>query len=123
MTNNELEKYLDTFMCAESSFPFGPDALVFKVKGKMFAILAQREGREYVTVKVKPEDGEVLTDQFADITPGYHTNKRHWVTVYYPGDVEGGLIHDLCERSYELVVSKLPKAQRELLQGGALGSV
>ncbi|KHT47343.1 MmcQ/YjbR family DNA-binding protein [Vibrio sinaloensis] len=123
MTNNELEKYLDTFMCAESSFPFGPDALVFKVKGKMFAILAQREGREYVTVKVKPEDGEVLTDQFADITPGYHTNKRHWVTVYYPGDVEDGLIHDLCERSYELVVSKLPKAQRELLRGGAIGSV
>tara|TARA_Y100001956_G_C4116340_1_gene185089 strand:+ start:1636 stop:2010 length:375 start_codon:yes stop_codon:yes gene_type:complete len=117
MTNHELEDYLDTFMCAESGYPFGPDALVFKVKGKMFAILSMREGREYVTLKVKPEDGEVLTSQFSDITPGYHTNKRHWVTVYYPGDVEDGLIHDLCERSYELVVSKLPKAQRQLLLG------
>lgn len=120
MTNLELENYLDTFMCAESGYPFGPEALVFKVKGKMFAILSQREGREYVTLKVKPEDGEVLTSQFSDITPGYHTNKRHWVTVYYPGDVEDGLIEDLCQRSYQLVVSKLPKAQRELLLGSAL---
>lgn len=64
-----LETYLNTFMCAESDFPFGPEALVFKIKGKMFAILAQREGRDYVSVKVKPEDGEVLTSQFTDITP------------------------------------------------------
>ncbi|UYI45897.1 MmcQ/YjbR family DNA-binding protein [Vibrio natriegens] len=110
-----LEKYLNTFMCAESDFPFGPEALVFKIKGKMFAILAQREGRDYVSVKVKPEDGEVLTSQFTDITPGYHLNKRHWVTVYFNGDVEDGLIQDLCERSYELVIAKLTKAQRASL--------
>lgn len=112
MNNKQLAEYLDTFMCAEAGHPFGPEALVYKVKEKMFAILSEREGREYVTVKVKPEDGEVLTSQFKDITPGYHTNKRHWVTVYYTGDVEDGLIQDLCERSYELIVSKLPKAQR-----------
>ncbi|MEX0335347.1 MmcQ/YjbR family DNA-binding protein [Vibrio tubiashii] len=112
MNNSDLAKYLDSFKCAESDYPFGPDALVYKVKGKMFAILAEREGREYVTVKVVPEDGEVLTSQFNDITPGYHTNKRHWVTVYYPGDVEDGLVQDLCERSYELVAKKLPKADR-----------
>ncbi|WP_038176413.1 MULTISPECIES: MmcQ/YjbR family DNA-binding protein [Vibrio] len=115
MNNQQLATFLDTFTCAQADYPFGPDALVYKVKGKMFAILSHREGREYVTVKVVPEDGEVLSAQFADITPGYHTNKRHWVTVYYPGDVEDGLIEDLCERSYQLVVSKLPKAQRALL--------
>jgi len=112
MDNLTLAKFLDTFNCAEADYPFGPEALVYKIKGKMFAILAKREGREYVTVKVIPEDGEVLTSQFVDITPGYHTNKRHWVTVYYPGDVEDGLVEDLCERSYNLVVSKLPKAVR-----------
>ncbi|WP_260260598.1 MmcQ/YjbR family DNA-binding protein [Vibrio intestinalis] len=115
MTNKELAKYLDTFMAAEADYPFGPDALVYKVKGKMFAILAKREGREYVTLKVQPEDGEVLTSQFDDITPGYHTNKRHWITVYYPGDVEDGLVHDLCERSYELVVKGLKKLERVAL--------
>ncbi|EGU9322753.1 hypothetical protein CGH12_13095 [Vibrio parahaemolyticus] len=115
MNIKELESFLETFMCAESDFPFGPDALVFKVKCKMFAIIAERGGREYVSVKVKPEDGEVLTSQFTDITPGYHLNKRHWVTVYFNGDAEDGLIQDLCERSYDLVVAKLPKAQRTLL--------
>ncbi|KOO04213.1 MmcQ/YjbR family DNA-binding protein [Vibrio nereis] len=112
MTNQELEKYLETFIGSESGFPFGPEALVFKVKGKMFAILAQREGREYVTLKITPEDGEVLTSQFADITPGYHTNKRHWITIYYPGDVDDELIRDLSEQSYKLVASKLPKYER-----------
>ncbi|AUJ37328.1 TPA: MmcQ/YjbR family DNA-binding protein [Vibrio vulnificus] len=112
MTTKELEAYLDTFACSESSFPFGPEALVFKVKDKMFAILASREGREYITLKAKPEDGEVLTSQFDSITPGYHTNKRHWITVYLNGDVESGLIEDLCQRSYQLVVDKLPKSQR-----------
>lgn len=115
MTSKELEQYLNTFMCAESDFPFGPDALVFKIKDKMFAILAQSNGREYVSVKVKPEDGEVLTSQFTDIIPGYHLNKKHWVTVYFNGDVEDGLIQDLCERSYELVIAKMTKSQRASL--------
>ncbi len=115
MNNQSLATFLDTFMSSEPSYPFGPDALVYKVKGKMFAILSKREGREYVTVKVKPEDGEVLTSQFSDITPGYHTNKRHWVTIYYPGDVEDGMVEDLCERSYQLVVKTLTKLQRASL--------
>lgn len=115
MNNLQLTKFLDTFVSTESGYPFGPEALVYKVKGKMFAILAMREGREYVTLKVVPEDGEVLTSQFNDITPGYHTNKRHWITIYYPGDVEDGLIEDLCERSYQLVVKKLPKSQQASL--------
>ncbi|MBR9787070.1 MAG: MmcQ/YjbR family DNA-binding protein [Vibrionaceae bacterium] len=115
MTSKELELSLNSFVCAESDFPFGPEALVFKIKGKMFAILAQRNDREYVSVKVKPEDGEVLTSQFADITPGYHLNKKHWITVYFNGDVEDGLIQDLCERSYELVIAKLTKAERTSL--------
>ncbi|MHA2708508.1 MmcQ/YjbR family DNA-binding protein [Vibrio owensii] len=112
MNIKELKQFLDTFMSAESSFPFGPEALVFKIKGKMFAVLAQRHGREYVSLKVAPEDGEVLTSQFTDITPGYHLNKRHWITVYFNGDVEDGFVQDLCERSYDLVVAKLTKAQR-----------
>ncbi|MFA0415050.1 MmcQ/YjbR family DNA-binding protein [Vibrio renipiscarius] len=115
MTNNELARFLDSFQCAEADYPFGPDTLVYKVKGKMFAILAKREGREFVTLKVKPEDGEVLTSQFTDITPGYHTNKRHWITVYYPGDVEDGMVEDLSERSYALVVKGLKKLERVAL--------
>ncbi|MDF2152235.1 MmcQ/YjbR family DNA-binding protein [Vibrio sp. CAU 1672] len=115
MIAKELTEYLDSFMCAEPGFPFGPEALVYKIKGKMFAIIAQKDGREYVSVKAKPEDGEVLTFQFVDIVPGYHLNKRHWITVYFDGDVEAGLIRDLCERSYDLVVAKLTQRERKSL--------
>ncbi|NAW58777.1 MULTISPECIES: MmcQ/YjbR family DNA-binding protein [unclassified Vibrio] len=115
MKISQLELQLNQYMGAEGSYPFGPEALVFKVRGKVFAILAEREGKEYVTLKAKPEDGEVLTSQFSDITPGYHMNKRHWITVYFNGDVEDGMVADLCERSYQLVGRSLNKAQREAL--------
>ncbi|MGD8110128.1 MmcQ/YjbR family DNA-binding protein [Vibrio sp. TRT 17S01] len=108
----QLESHLNTYTAAEGSYPFGPEALVFKVKDKMFAILAEREGRQYVTVKGLPEDNEIMASQFADITPGYHTNKRHWITIYFGGDVEDSLVYELCERSYKLVASKLKKADR-----------
>ncbi|SDH14692.1 Predicted DNA-binding protein, MmcQ/YjbR family [Vibrio xiamenensis] len=115
MTTSELERYLDQMMGASASQPFGPEATVYKIKDKMFALLAAREGRDYVTLKAKPEDGEILSEQFRDITPGYHMNKRHWITVYFAGDVEDSLIIDLCEQSYALVASKLTKVQRQSL--------
>ncbi|WP_070966129.1 MmcQ/YjbR family DNA-binding protein [Vibrio sonorensis] len=115
MDIKQLSSFIDQFVEVEGSHPFGPDALVYKVRDKMFAILAKREGREYVTVKGAPEDNEVMCSQFSDITPGYHTNKKHWVTIYFNGDAEDGLVEDLCERSYRLVVSKLSKANRTQL--------
>ncbi len=115
MTTHELELYLDQLMGATASQPFGPEAVVYKVKDKMFALLAAREGKDYVTLKAQPADAEVLVEQFQDITPGYHMNKRHWITVYFAGDVEDSLIIDLCEQSYSLVVGKLTKVQRQSL--------
>ncbi len=115
MTTDQLERFLDQLMGAQASQPFGPDAVVYKVKDKMFALLARLHGRDYVTLKAKPEDGEILSEQFNDITPGYHMNKRHWITVYFGGDVDDGFIEDLCEQSYRLVASKLTKVQRQSL--------
>ncbi|MCW8333658.1 MmcQ/YjbR family DNA-binding protein [Vibrio paucivorans] len=114
-THQSLERSLNEFVAAETDFPFGPEVLVYKVKGKMFALLSEREGRKYINLKCQPEDGEVLTAQFDAITPGYHMNKRHWVTVYLDGDVEKGMLDDLCEQSYRLVVKTLRKADRETL--------
>jgi len=63
MRSKELEGYLSTFMCAESDFPFGPEALVYKIKGKMFAIIAERNGREYVS---EPSDKQYLLQRLPD---------------------------------------------------------
>jgi predicted DNA-binding protein (MmcQ/YjbR family) len=69
---NEIEKYLSKFRGSESSYPFGPEALVFKVMGKMFALVSQEEDVPRVTLKCAPEDAATLTGQFKSVSPGYY---------------------------------------------------
>ncbi|MDN3679260.1 MmcQ/YjbR family DNA-binding protein [Vibrio tapetis subsp. quintayensis] len=100
---------------SDQSYPFGPEASVFKVRDKMFALIAFHKEKLCITLKATPADVEVLTEQFDAIIPGYHMNKKHWITVTMEGDVSEGMIKDLVDGSYKLVVSKLPKVQREAL--------
>ncbi len=81
----------------------------------MFAIVALREEQLSVSLKGDPSDLEVLVSQFDGISPGYHLNKRHWVTVRINSDVNDSLLKDLMDRSYKLVVSKMTKAQKNRL--------
>lgn len=116
MLQQEIEDYLDLFPEAEIGYPFGPEARVYKVLGKMFALLAIHRGELSMTVKGTPADNELLVSQFKGIIPGYHMNKQHWVTVSLESDVNDGMIRDLAAQSYKLVVSTLPKAQQKRLQ-------
>ncbi|MGR5148210.1 MmcQ/YjbR family DNA-binding protein [Photobacterium alginatilyticum] len=115
MKQQELEEYLGKFPGSEGSYPFGPEALVYKVMGKMFALVAIHQGVPQVTYKCQPADGEVLVSQFEGIIPGYHMNKRHWITVSLSSDVNDAMLVDLADKSYQLVVSKLRKVDREAL--------
>jgi len=117
MTKKQLEEYLSKFKGAEGSYPFGPDALVFKVMGKMFALVSQNEEIPRVTLKCIPSDGEVLVGQFESVVPGYYMNKKHWITISLTGELPEGMITDLASKSYELVVSKLTMANRKKLEG------
>ncbi|GAA1549442.1 MmcQ/YjbR family DNA-binding protein [Brevibacterium picturae] len=125
----------------EIEHPFGPEYAVYKVRGKMFMMHFELRGVPSMNLKIDPLDGEVLRDAYAEITPGYHMNKLHWVTVAGAGGAggaggsdsaveEGGegaidddestsgnildaeLLHDLVLESYCLVVAKLPKKDR-----------
>lgn len=116
MKKQALEKYLSSFKGAEASHPFGPEALVFKVAGKMFALVSQLENPPRVTLKVVPDDGEVLVGQFASVTPGYYMDKRHWITVTLPSGLPKGMLKSLSADSYRLVVAKLSKKERALLE-------
>ena len=100
---------------AVENFPFTPDHSVFKVAAKMFAISAlEREPLE-VSVKCEPELAVELRNTYAAIRPGYHLNKRHWNTITLDGSLPDGLVRDMIEDSYDLVVSALPKrTQAEL---------
>lgn len=97
---------------AGMSFPFGPDHEVYKVRGKVFLLMTELAGDPVATLKVDPDDSEFLREAHPDITPGYHMNKRHWVTVRPGGPADEQLLRDLVTESYLLVVEKLPRAQR-----------
>lgn len=118
MKQEKLKKYLSTLKGAEGSHPFGPDPLVFKVMNKMFAYVSVKEGMPVVTVKCVPFDGEILVEQFEAISPGYHMNKKHWITILLTDEIADDMLIDLVDKSYELVVSKLTKAKREELEVG-----
>jgi predicted DNA-binding protein (MmcQ/YjbR family) len=95
-----------TFPDAEETFPFGPETSVFKVGGKMFA-LAQLERKPLqVSVKCEPELGEQLRASYAEIEPGYHLNKRHWLTITFGGAVPEELVGELIAGSYDLVAPR-----------------
>ena len=99
MKKDKIEKHLSSLKGSKSSRPFGPDALVFKVMNKMFALVSQKEEAPSVTLKCDPADGIVLVSQFDSIAPGYHMNKKHWITVTLKGDVPTGIITDLDRKS------------------------
>jgi len=119
MKPGNIEKYLSKFKGSEGGFPFGPEALVFKVMGKMFALVSQKEEPQRVTLKCRPADGEVLVDQFESVTPGYYMNKKHWITISLNDEISEEMINDLASRSYDLVVGKLTKADRKRLEESA----
>ena len=97
---------------AELTHPFGEEWDVYKVRGKVFMLMTEVTGEPIVTVKVDPEDGKALREQHEDITPGYHMNKKHWITLSPGGHLHKSRVDDLVTESYLLVVENLPRAKR-----------
>jgi predicted DNA-binding protein (MmcQ/YjbR family) len=100
-------------------FPFDEDTLVFKVMGKMFCLASLQEwekGNPALNLKCDPDYAEELRAEFESVQPGYHSNKKHWNTVYVNREISDKKIVHFIHHSYELVVSKLPKKDRDLLR-------
>jgi predicted DNA-binding protein (MmcQ/YjbR family) len=89
--------------------------LVAKVGGKMFALLATTATPVQLSLKVDPDYGDVLRATYPAIQPGYHLNKRHWITLTLDGRLEPSLVQSLIDESYRLVVRGLPRATRNQL--------
>ncbi|MEM6643852.1 MAG: MmcQ/YjbR family DNA-binding protein [Bacteroidota bacterium] len=96
--------------------PFGPDILVFKVMGKIYAIAGITDF-EYINLKCDPEYALELREKYdGAIRPGYHMNKKLWNSVDTNGAVPYAQILHLIDHSYEQIVSKLPKRLKEELK-------
>ena len=96
--------------------PFGPDTLVYKVMGKMFAATGLDRVPFSVNLKCDPDEAVMLRDIFSGVLPGYHMNKRHWNTIVLDGSIPRGEIERMIDNSYSLVVAGLPRRQRQALQ-------
>ena len=104
------EYYLSKSRATEG-MPFGPDVLVFKVGGKMFALAALDEVPTTVNLKCDPDLALDLRDRLEQVRPGYHMNKKHWNTVEIEGGVPDSELRKMIDHSYGLVVKSLPKSR------------
>lgn len=105
MNIEELREFCLSLPEASEDFPFDETTLVFKVKGKMFA-LTDLVGSLSVNVKCDPELALELREQYPAVKPGYHMNKKHWNTVEIDGSVSDALLREWITMSYTLVRKK-----------------
>jgi len=115
MTFQELETWCSNKKGVVAEFPFGEDTLVFKVMGKMF-LLVDVPDAVSMNVKIEPERNAELQSEFPCVKPGYHMNKQHWATIPLEECLSDELLREIIDNSYNLVVSKLKKAQQIELQ-------
>jgi predicted DNA-binding protein (MmcQ/YjbR family) len=103
VTATEIRSHCLAMPGAVEEYPFGPATTVFKVGGKIFAIASLAGDPLTISLKCEPEIGELLRAGHESIAPGYHLNKRHWITVTLGSDAGDVLVRDLIEDSYDLV--------------------
>jgi predicted DNA-binding protein (MmcQ/YjbR family) len=114
MTPAQLKDFCLSLEQATETFPFGEETSVFKTSGngKVFALSALDGNPLEVSLKLDPEDSVALRAEFPQITPGYHLNKKHWITIDLSGGVPDDLVEDLLRGSHDLVRPKRPRATR-----------
>ncbi len=108
-----LRDYCLSKQGVSEELPFGPDVLVFKVLGKIFALTNLGEEEFSVNLKNTPEKNLELRADYFQIIPGFHMNKKHWNTIYLNDGLNDNLIRTLLDESYEIVVSGLPKKLKQ----------
>ncbi len=99
--------------------PFGPDAQAFRVHGKIFALLTHAESvspHPIVTLKAEPREVPLLIEAHEFLRPGWHMNKKHWITVVLAPGVDRVLVGELVEDSFDNVTAGLPRALRPALR-------
>lgn len=115
MNIEQLREYCLSLKGTDEGFPFDENTLVFKVMGKMFA-LTNLNGDFYVNLKCDPDKAIELRETYPCVQPGYHMSKIHWNSVRIDGTVSDQLLESWIKDSYELIVSKLTKKQKEELK-------
>lgn len=110
LETQELQKLADHVAVnlpgADLEHRLDPNWDLYKVNGKVFMLMTDLPGRPVVVLKADPDNAVALREQYADITPGYHMNKKHWITVQGGGTVDENLVKQLVTDSYQLVAHR-----------------
>ena len=112
MNYTSAKRYLLGKPEAVEDYPFGPEAAVFKVMGRMFALLFVSDGQAQINLKCEPQEAFALRELFPAVRPGYHMNKLHWNTVILDGSIPVAELRHMIDCSYTLVVKKLKRNER-----------
>lgn len=115
ITLQSLRRYCGNKPGSQETFPFGEEALVFKVMGKMYALTNIKSEVLSVNLKCDPDWSNILRGHYEAVRPGYHMNKKHWNTVVIDGSIPDDEIWEMVDHSYNLVVQGLRKADRRKL--------
>ena len=106
MNETEAKDYLASMPGAYLDYPFGPGTAVYRAADdKLFALIAEGSQPLRISLKCDPNLAELLRDKYESVLPGYHLNKRHWITVIVTGQLTDDDIRDLARHSFELVKS------------------
>ena len=115
MDLEEFREYCLHKLGATEETPFGPDVLVFKVGGKMFALTSLERFPAAANLKCDPDLALDLRDRYEQVSPGYHMNKKHWNTVEIDSGIPDGELRKMIDHSYNLVAKSLPKRMQKQL--------
>ena len=116
MNIEEIREYCIAKPGVTEGFPFNDTALVFKVAGKMFALLDLSEDSRGISLKCDPELAIELREQHPEVTPAWHFNKQHWNGVNLEGSISNSQLEVWIDHSYNIVVESLSKSKRETLR-------
>ena len=118
MNVEEFRTYCLSFAGTHDDFPFGKsssdydrDILVFYVLDKWFCFV-NAVAWDFCNLRCAPERIPELQERYEGIGPGWHMNKKHWISVRFDSDVPGELLKELVRQSYELATAHLTKKQR-----------
>ena len=113
MNLEALREYVMSKPRAVETFPFGEGTHVFKVNHKMFALIGSNNNLMMLNLKCDPDESVAVRDIFPAIKPGYHMDKRHWISIYFDGTVPEGEVKRLIDNSFLLVVSKMSQQDQQ----------
>src|SRR5258708_36086209 len=103
LTHKQVEEYILSMPNSKLDYPFDDKTAVYKVKDKMFAIIADGSKPLRISLKCDPALSSVLREKYIEVMPGYHLNKKHWNTIVLSGQLEDSQVQDLIRHSYQLV--------------------